>query len=317
MNRDWHDFIQRYIAGTLSDEQALVLQNGLKCDKDLRALYLDYMNLDVALGSHAESRDAVNEFLTSPMAGEASCSTLWLSWRPLAAAAAGIVLGILCTSVVFAYVGPSLGSVMTLLDDGFESGPAPLVTAMPVVPGVWSGDSMEGVGEQQGVKPASGKKMLRLLRADYEGKTSSEPTAVADIYRLIDVRPWRQEFADGSAVVQFSAGFNAFAFTRGESYQCKMYVQAFDEETVTNGSLRVGKTRNDRELSIASTGRTMLDRNPATWQFAKGELLLPPETDFLMIHIAVKRAPQLPPTSSFAGHYLDDVHLTLRRRPLF
>lgn len=317
MNHDWHDLVQRYIAGTLTDDEALALQNALKSDKDLRALYLDYMNLDVALESHAESRMAVNEILTSPMAGEVSCSTRWLAWRPLTAAAAGIVFGIFCTSVVFAYVGPSLRSVVTLLDDGFESGPAPLVTGVPMVPGVWSGDHMEVVGEQQGVKPASGKTMLRLLRADYEGKTSSEPTAVADIYRLVDVRPWRQEFADGSAVVQFSAGFNAFAFTKGESYQCKIYVQAFDEETVTNGSLRVGKTRHDRELAIASTGRTMLDRNPATWQLAKGELLLPPETDFLMIHIAVKRAPQLPPTSIFAGHYLDDVHLTLRHRPLF
>lgn len=317
MNLDWHDLIQRYTAGTLTDDESLALQNALKSDKDLRALYLDYMNLDVALGSHAESRMAVNEILTSPMAGEVSRSTRWLAWRPLTAAAAGIVFGIFCTSVVFAYVGPSLGSVVTLLDDGFESGPAPLVTGVPMVPGVWSGDHMEVVGEQQGVKPASGKTMLRLLRADYEGKTSSEPTAVADIYRLVDVRPWRQEFADGSAVVQFSAGFNAFAFTKGESYQCKIYVQAFDEETVTNGSLRVGKTRHDRELAIASTGRTMLDRNPATWQLAKGELLLPPETDFLMIHIAVKRAPQLPPTSIFAGHYLDDVHLTLRHRPMF
>lgn len=316
MNLDWHDLIQRYTAGTLTDDEALALQNALKSDKDIRALYLDYMNLDVALGSHAESRAAVNEMLASPITLP-SRPARWLSWRPLTAAAAGIVFGIFCSSVVFAYVGPSLGKMASLLEDSFESGPAPLVTGVPAVPGVWSGDYMEVVGEQQGVKPASGKKMSRLLRADYEGKTSSEPTAVADIYRLIDVRPWRQEFADGSAVVQFSAGFNAFAFTKGESYQCKIYVQAFDEETVTNGSLRVGKTRNDRELAIASTGRTMLDRNPATWQLAKGELLLPPETDFLMIHIAVKRAPQLPPTSIFAGHYLDDVHLTLRHRPLF
>jgi hypothetical protein len=41
MNHDWHDLIQRYIAGTLMDDEALALQNALKFDKDLRALYLD------------------------------------------------------------------------------------------------------------------------------------------------------------------------------------------------------------------------------------------------------------------------------------
>ena len=94
MNHDWHDLIQRYIAGTLSDEEALALQNALKSDEDLRALYLDYMNLDVALGSHAESRAAVNEILASPMAGETSRSAHWLSWRPLAAAAAAVLMSL-------------------------------------------------------------------------------------------------------------------------------------------------------------------------------------------------------------------------------
>ena len=312
MNRTEHELelMRLYLDGVASLEETQELESLIVKDACVRQDFLRYTHLDSALAGVRRSQPPV-------MAPRRS---VWLFWRPLAAAAAGIVFGIFCSSVVFAYVGPSLGKMASLLEDSFESGPAPLVTGVPVVPvvpGVWSGDHMEVVGEQQGVKPASGKTMLRLLRAEYEGKTSSEPTAVADIYRLVDVRPWRQEFADGSAVVQFSAGFNAFAFTKGESYQCKVYVQAFDEETVTNGSLRVGKTRNDRELAIASTGRTMLDRNPATWQLAKGELLLPPETDFLMIHIAVKRAPQLPPTSIFAGHYLDDVRLTLRHRPLF
>ena len=38
MNHDWHDLIQRYIAGTLPDDEALALQNALKSDKELVAL---------------------------------------------------------------------------------------------------------------------------------------------------------------------------------------------------------------------------------------------------------------------------------------
>ena len=53
MNTDWHDIIQRYIAGTLADEESAALQDALKADAELRALYLDYMNLDVALEAAA------------------------------------------------------------------------------------------------------------------------------------------------------------------------------------------------------------------------------------------------------------------------
>ena len=242
--------------------------------------------------------------------------TGWLSWRPLAAAAAGIVLGMFCTSVVFAYVGPSLGKVITLLQDSFERGPAPLVTGVPIEAGRWSGDYSEVVGEQQGVKPQSGQKMLRFLRADYEGKPDPEHSGIADIYRLIDMRSYRQEFADGAAVVQFSAAFNAFAFPAGEDYEYKISLYAFDAETATNGSLRIGNTLNERNLAVASTGRIKLDRNPATWQHAAGDLRLPADTDFLLIHIAVRRPPHLPPKPTYAGHYLDDVRLTMRHSPL-
>lgn len=316
MNPDSHDLIQRHMAGLLTEDEAAALQTRLKADTDLRRLYLHYMNLDVALEAQAGSRDRVIDLLRAAPLKENKPAVRWLSWRSLAAAAAGIVFGILCTSVVFAYVAPALGKVVTLLDESFESGPAPLVTGVPVEVGRWSGDYSEIGGEQQGVKPASGKKMLRFLRADYEGKPSSEPSAIADIYRLVDVRSYRREFADGCAVVQFSAAFNAFSFPEGEAYECKMGVQAFDAQTATDGSLRMGNTRIDRELAGASTGRIKLDRNPATWQRMTGDLRLPPETDFLLIHIVIQRPHNLPPSPTFAGHYLDDVRLTLRRSPL-
>ena len=241
----------------------------------------------------------------------------WLSWRLLAAAAAaGIVLGMFCTSMVFAYVAPSLGKVITLLQDSFENGPAPLLTGIPVEPGRWSGDFTEIVCEEQGVKPAGGRQMLRFLRADYEGKPNPENSGIADIYRLIDVRLYRQEFMDNAAVVQLSAAFNTFEFPAGEAYEYKMSLYALDAQTATNGSLRIGNTLNEHNLAVASTGRIRLDRNPATWQRAVGDLRIPAETDFLLIHIEVRRPPNLPSKPTYAGHYLDDVRLTMRRSPL-
>jgi ferric-dicitrate binding protein FerR (iron transport regulator) len=90
MNPEWHDLIQRYIAGLTTDEEAALFQDSLKRDDAVARLYLRYMNLDVALEAHAGSQAAVTEMLVSPPQNEMKQWTGWLSWRPLTAAA-GIV----------------------------------------------------------------------------------------------------------------------------------------------------------------------------------------------------------------------------------
>ena len=238
----------------------------------------------------------------------------WLSWRPLTAAIAGIVLGMFCTSMVFAYVGPSLGKVLTLLQDSFESGLAPEVTGLPREIGKWSGDFTEIVGEQQGVKPASGKKMLRFLRADYEGKVKPEGSYMSDVYRLVDVRAYRREFGDGGAVAQLSAVFDAIAFPAGESFDCSVSLHALDAETAL--ALRGKQNANIARESLAMTcsNRARLDRDPKTWQPVSAELRLPANTDFLLLHLAVAHSTSSQRRVTFDGHYLDDVRLTLGRR---
>lgn len=92
MNPDSHDLIQRHMAGLLTEDEAAVLQTRLKADTNLRRLYLHYMNLDVALEAQAGSRDRVIDLLRTAPPTENKPAGRWLSWRPLTAAAAGIVL---------------------------------------------------------------------------------------------------------------------------------------------------------------------------------------------------------------------------------
>lgn len=288
----------------------------LAADPSARRRYVQMMDLHAELRArHAKalSPDAPQN-LPKPRG-----SVAWFSWRPLTAAAAGLVIGLCCASVVFAYVAPSLGTsdkAVTLLDDGFESGPAPLVTGVPTEPGRWSGDYTDVVGEQQGVTPVSGGKMLRFLRADYEGKPNAIASRVVDAYRLIDVRPYRQEFANGSMVAQLSAGFNAFEYPRSETYIGTITIHALDGESMTNGSLRAISARDDTSLAVASTGGVQLDRNPESWQRLTSDLRVPANTDFLLIHILIPAGQRTREKAGFGGHYVDEVRLTLRRSPL-
>lgn len=242
--------------------------------------------------------------------------TGWFSWRPLTAAAAGIVFGMFCTSVVFGFgVSRSLEKVVSLLQESFESGPAPLVTGVPPEPNVWSGDYSEFVGAQQGVNPAQGKKMLRVLRSDFEGKTSSKPSIMGDVLRVIDVRPYMHEANGGEVVITLSALFNAAPFPEAESYDGEVTLYALGllgttEETVFEDALAY------------SNGKCgSLDRDPATWQSASTRLLLPPGAEFVMIKVSLRRMPKgsedrssLPDPAIFAGHFVDEVRASVSIR---
>jgi hypothetical protein len=88
MNKHWREQIQRFVNGQASAEEVAALQAALNKDAELRALFLDYMNLDVALGAAAEAA-AITE---NGIGGIATfqCSPAQSSphyWRWLAAAA--------------------------------------------------------------------------------------------------------------------------------------------------------------------------------------------------------------------------------------
>jgi hypothetical protein len=313
-NKELTELIHACLDGRATDEQAEQLNARLREDPGARDLYLQLADMHSSL--------AVDELLwfeSNPVSGASgskvqSMRQPWLTWRPLTAAAAGVVLGMLCTSVVFAYAGISLGRGVTLLQESFESGPAPLVSGVPLEPGKWSGDFTEVVGEQQGVRPETGMKMLRFLRADYAGKVKPEGSYIADVYQLIDLRPYQREFVDGGAVVRLSAAFNAFAFSAEEAFGCSVSLHAMDAEMALSGATQMSDPLLTDCLAMARNSRLRVDRDPTTWQSLGTELRLPANTGFILVRIGLEHSNKAQRRGTFDGHYIDDVRLTLARR---
>ena len=63
MNKDnhWHDLIQKHLGGIATQEESTALEKALETDSNLRSLYLDYANLDMALVSSAEAAKALQD----------------------------------------------------------------------------------------------------------------------------------------------------------------------------------------------------------------------------------------------------------------
>ncbi len=87
MSTDWHDIIQRHMAGITTEEEAGLLQDSLKRDDAFASLYLRYMNLDVALEAQATTTEATRTLLTAP-----AIRRRGFQWRPLTTAAVASVL---------------------------------------------------------------------------------------------------------------------------------------------------------------------------------------------------------------------------------
>lgn len=232
----------------------------------------------------------------------------------LAGLLCGLLLGALATSAAWAYARPREPrvDVLSLLDDSFESSPAPRPHGIPLQADLWSGDLSEVVGEQQGVSPSTGRRMLRVLRADTEQRPN-DAGYVADLYRVVDVRAHRELLQSGAAVAQLSAAFNAASFPESEKYQCSVFLYAFDG--LPNSDVSVASNGlQDEALAFTRSARLLLDRVPGAWQFVSAELRLPATTDYVLIRLGVVHGLPGQRRPDFPGHYLDDVRLVLTRR---
>ena len=303
--RDTHDTSARAELNTLLRENA-----------DARSTMARLMVDEQALISRLRDDSIVALLEPAPKAETPlRTSTRWFAWRPLTAAAAGLIIGLFSASMVFGFGVRSLERVVSLFQESFESGPAPLVKGMPQEVNLWSGDFSKIVEKQEGVKPAQGKKMARVLRSDYDGKTSSKPSKQGDLMRIVDVRPFLGEANGGEVVITLSALFNATPFPEVERFDGAVYLYALGQLGSTEESLL------EDALAHSHGGCRSLDRDPATWQRASARLLLPPGTERVLLKVSFTPVPAsgknlslLPDHITFAGHFVDGVRASINIR---
>ena len=242
----------------------------------------------------------------------------WFASRTLTAMSAGVFFGLFGASMVFGTGGRWTEKVRPLFAESFESGPVPLVTGVPQQPNQWSGDLSEVVGEQQGVKPAHGTKMIRMLRADFEGKSLTKLNTYGDLMKIVDVRAFTRETNGGEVVLSASALFNAATFPEAERYDGMVTLYALDEI----GSTEINLLKDSLAHSCNGLGLS-LDRNPTTWESATTRLQLPAGTNFVVVKVSVRRMPKnkeplstLPNPITFSGHFVDDVRSSIHVRKI-
>ena len=229
-------------------------------------------------------------------------SPRWYSWRPLTAAAAGIVFGMLCTSVVFGYVSQQLAVQMTALqvfDAGLENG-APLDQGVPPHPGRWGADSARVVMAENGVRPVEGQRMLRLDPIPREKDVKNHASRV---YQVIDLHQ-----AAPLAVNTEVQVVGSFCASKGEmTSRFMIRAVAFDEAPEQAMKDFWPKAQSDEAVSMSQRFET--PAGDQDWHAFSLKMPLPPGSQTLVIVLA-SSAPEEESLQATVS-YLDDVQVSL------
>lgn len=306
------DLVRRHVEGTATADETRALEAALRTDAALRRQFLRYTSMDAALGSGRLG--AAPAARTAPFTSRPARNS-WFQWRPLTAAAAGLVLGMLCTSVVWAYAVPHMlngaNHELAISNAGFEESISPLSEGVPVRHAIWSGDFAEIAEAKHDITPREGGRMLRFLRSDSSVSSAPERNVNGNLYQVVDLRPYQNEITSGQATVNWSAWFNWVPGPGEQGMKFRTTVWAFAGDT----SILPSNWKDHLYQETAKSSHTIVSNDaPKTWRQIAGSMIVPPDTDFLVVEL--KAIPDVPETRMepyrFHGCFADDVRLMLR-----
>jgi hypothetical protein len=334
--------LEAYIQGSLSASELEHLEQRLLTDSDARAQFRRFLRLDANLTQMATTAgedSATAPWKTAfqlPAPRETDSEPAPISrlssirpMRPLWAAAAGIVAGMLGASALWAYAAPTVLLAMEntaiLFADSFESAATRLEPGFPKHPGIWSGDTSKVVESPAASAPSAGQpkartgqRMLQLLRTDYPGENSPRSRS-ANQMLVLDVSQYQDWIGSGLARVDAQAAFQILKLEPGDSVSAGLDVFCYAEDPRERGQTSWQALR-EEHLGLAANRRP-IKPGADRWELSKASLALPPETRFILIHLVVSnnRPGHASGGDSFKAAFVDDVsvHIRRTRKPVF
>ena len=308
---------------TLSGAEREELNATLRTDEDARSHAAQMLMDDAALAE--QLRAAQMESLLSADSGgmlgaaqpfaEVKRRSGWFQWRPLTAAAAGVVLGLFCATVAWAMASPRAVATMTrvfALEDGsFEKMSGAVPAGFPKQSGVWSGDDSEVVSAGD-AKPKDGAHMLRFVSPGADANDPNGRAISCDVFQLVDLRSLREHgSAQGDSVLELSAEMldaRPFNTRPSVTFFCQLFLFKGDPAKAHEA----WPLNNGDALGSGSAQLTTLGNGPAAWKKLTARCLLPAQADYAVVQLAAR--PNLRPTK-LESLFMDDVKLTVKTQP--
>lgn len=296
------DLIDAWRDGSLSHEQAVELNTILRESEPARQVFRDEAELHGLLhtAAAATAMKASAEIRTPFASKSLPRKSPWFQWQPLTAAAAGIVFGMFCTSMVFGFVvqRATVMKKVPVFDPGLE-GLKPLDKGLPHGPDEWGARSAEIVSSEKGVQPMIGKHMLRLQPSQL-GKLDEKLYAHA--YQVIDLRSLATAPDSAGQKVNVSASFCRTT----DGINTRNYIRIFALNESPHSVTENFWSKEENEDIVAMAQRFETKAVKSGWHSFSVEMPLPPTAQSLIIIFSATS-----PKTDAGASYLDDVRVSL------
>lgn len=288
------ELIRRCRDGEASTEELAQLEVCLREDTDFRLAYVRYFNLDLALCAVAKAVPKPETITASSLPRK----NAWLSWRPLTAAAAGIVFGMFCTSVVFGFVVQrrlERKMPLAVVQPSFEDAQMPLAKGFPDASAYWGGDEAKVVEAENGVRTKEGKFMLRL-----EASPRGSPRLV---YQVLDLTSLPSSAGGDIREIEVSASFG----TADAESAMRCIIRAFAVSEMRENLDVAWVDHRDEAIASATRGLDVVTGSKG-WQTMNLKIQVPRAARSLVLFFGVRTPDKTLPKSA---HYIDDVQVSL------
>jgi hypothetical protein len=298
--------------GALTEEEAAELSQILRDSEEARRFFRAEAQMHGLL--HSAVMAASVEEASSIIAPQ-TVRRSWPqrpAWSPIKAAAAGLVIGLFSASVVWALAVQRAEPPVkrrALMTESFESGVAPRVSGMPRRADEWAGDVTAIAGEEAGLRPAQGSRMLRFLRVD-QGRPAAAPAMSSDVWRVVDLRKTRES--------EWQGGTLEVRALLARSSPPKAPAQASFALTVVTWSGEASEApeqwrrwQQDRMSMSGWAIQCVKAGAPGEWVRALMTMPLPAQADFAVVCISAMPGEA---DGTLAGHFADGIEVNLVAR---
>jgi hypothetical protein len=297
------EIVRRCRDGEASAEEFAMLESSLRDDKAFRDAYVRYINIDMALGTALK-------LVTIPIKDAAdfkSRSSAWVSWRPLSAAAAGLLVGMFCTSMVFGFVSQRLAVAKKLpiqiYSPGMEAPETLIDKGLPHGADEWGADAATVVMSESAVQPSEGRYMLRL---DPKPRDMNLPSRA---YQVVDLRSLPMQGVVGDAELQVTSSFHATNL----DFESKYLIRAVALNETPEQALKDfwSKVADEGVVSVAQRFKVM--PGDQGWHSFSLKMPLPRGAQTLVLILGA-----FPPEDESiepSVHYVDDVQVSVITSP--
>jgi hypothetical protein len=302
---DLDDVLNKYLDGSLTEDEALDLSNRIEESSEVRERYWELASIHGMVEQTMQS--ASLQATTGRESAEPERRPRVSGLSRIKTGIAGLAIGVFSVSVVWAFNLPQDEKldqeVREIVTESFEDPGKEFKSRFPSEAGKWFGE-ISSISADEAISSASGVRVAQFI---------DNPKVKFSYARyLVDLDEYAKPGQNQSRSVRVEASF--FASNPDDSSVFQIRLAAFSQEPQ-----EVRPIWNDQEVLfdqvLQHVGRNHITKpgQKPDWQRLEASIEIPPETRSLVISLG---AGMDDPNGDKSSHYLDEVRVSLVDSPM-